>query len=474
MSSNTTAYQGNSQLIVGSVLLVLTFWMFAQSMQAVLLPVIAEDFGIINNPAEMDLLNFAASVTPLFSAACIVAAGGLADRFGRMRFTFIGVILSVIGSAVVALSGNVEVLIIGRCLQGISAACIMPSTLALMKTCFEGKKQVTALTCWSVGSWGGSGFCAIIAGLVEPSFGWRAIFWISAAVAILGALLIAGTPESKAAATDKKFDTFGSAVFIASLICLVLAVSKGRSWGYTDVTFLGTLVIAVTGLITFYRIERNTPTKGVAQLVDFSLFKSRSYSGATLSNFFLNATVGAMVIVNIYLIRGYGLSTSDVATMTITYAVTVLALLPVGQKILAVFGNRLPLIIGVLTTTLGVVLMSMTSIEDLATYRLLVIAGYTMFGLGLGIYATPSTYTAISAAPKEKAAVAAGIYKLASSLGGAIGVALSLAVYSTFDNIHNAVAIGLWLNICFGVLALLVILFTIPRQQKKGLAPKTT
>ncbi|QHM74505.1 Quinolone resistance protein NorB [Mixta theicola] len=464
MSSNTTAYQGNSRLVLGIVLLVLTFWMFAQSMQATLIPIISKDFGISDDPAKMDLLNFAASITPLFSAACIVAAGGLADRFGRMRFAFIGVILSVIGSIMVALSPGVELLILARSIQGISAACIMPSTIALMKTYFEGKKQATALTWWSVGSWGGSGFCAILVGLIEPRFGWQAIYWISAVVAIIGLLLMLGTPESRAAATDKKFDSLGSAIFIASLIALVLAVSKGRSWGYGDFRFLGSMAFAIVGLISFYFVEKSAPGKNIAQLIDFSLFRSRGYFGATLSNFLLNAIAGAMVIVNTYMINGRGFTTGDVATITITYAVAVLVLLPVGQKILFLFGGRLPMIIGTIVTFSGVILMSLTHIESASLYKTLVVTGYAMFGLGLGIYATPSTYTAVSSAPQEKAAVAAGIYKLASSLGGAMGVALSLAVYSAFEDVHQAGAAGLWLNVGFGVVALISILFIIPRN----------
>lgn len=139
-------------------------------------------------------------------------------------------------------------------------------------------------------------------------------------------------------------------------------------------------------------------------------------------------------------------------------------LLPVGQKILFKFGGRLPMVIGTIITFGGVALMAMTSVQDLATYKLLIIVGYAMFGLDLGIYATPSTYTAVSAAPQEKAAVAAGIYKPASSLGSAIGVALLLAMFSAFPDIHQAGAAGLWLNVSFGVMALLSILFIIPRQ----------
>lgn len=471
MSMEDVRYQGNGRLILGIVMLVLTFWMFAQAMQAALIPIIAKDFGIADNPAKMDLLNFAASITPLFSAACVVAAGGLADRYGRIKFTFIGVVLSVIGSVMVAMTPNVEILIVGRGLQGISAACIMPATIALVKTYFAGEKQATALTWWSVGSWGGSGFCTILAGLIEPNFGWQGIYWLNTAVAIIGFALILGTPESRAAPTDKKLDTFGSAIFIASLICLVLAVSKGRSWGYLDVKFLSLIALSVIGLGGFYAVEKRAPEKGIAQLVDFSLFKSRGYFGATLSNFLLNGIAGAMVIVNIYLLQGRGLGTPEVATMTITYAVAVLVLLPVGQKILFLFGGRLPMIMGSATTLFGVVLMSMTHVQDLALYKLLVIVGYAMFGLGLGVYATPSTYTAVSSAPEEKAAVAAGIYKLASSLGGAVGVALSLAVYSAWPDLHQAGAAALWLNAGFGILALLSILFIIPKRQSAGLKP---
>ncbi len=345
----------------------------------------------------------------------------------------------------------------------------MPATIALMKAHFEGQRQATALTCWALGSWGGSGFCALLAGTIEPRFGWQAIFWISAAISILGMLLILGTPESKAPKTDKKFDTLGSIYFVVALIALVLAVSKGRSWGYTDIKFIGTFATAIIFIGVFYVNEKAAASKNIAQLIDFSLFESRGYLGATLSNFLVNLIAGAMVIVNTYLINGRGLTTTEVGIITLTYAIAVLILIPVGQKILFKFGGRLPMIVGCISLFSGVSLMSMTHIVSVESYTTLVRVGYALFGLGLGIYATPSTYTAVSAAPEEKAAVAAGIYKLASSLGGAMGVALSLAVYSTFvsTDIHQAASIGLLLNVGFGILALASIIIIMPKHLGK-------
>ena len=94
------------------------------------------------------------------------------------------------------------------------------------------------------------------------------------------------------------------------------------------------------------------------------------------------------------------------------------------------------------------------------------IIGYLFFGLGLGIYATPSTDTAIANAFR-KVGVAAGIYKMASALGGAFGVALSGAVYaivSNITNIYTGAMIALWLNAGMGILSFIIIMFLVPKQ----------
>lgn len=100
-------------------------------------------------------------------------------------------------------------------------------------------------------------------------------------------------------------------------------------------------------------------------------------------------------------------------------------------------------------------------------YVICCIIGYLFFGLGLGIYATPSTDTAIANAPLEKVGVAAGIYKMASALGGAFGVALSGAVYaivSNITNIYTGAMIALWLNAGMGILSFIIIMFLVPKQ----------
>ena len=100
----------------------------------------------------------------------------------------------------------------------------------------------------------------------------------------------------------------------------------------------------------------------------------------------------------------------------------------VGEKILQKVGAKKPMIWGGLITTFGVGLMGLTFLPDLA-YTIAVFVGFALFGLGLGIYATPSTDTSVSNAPSDKVGEAAGVYKMASSLGSAFGVAISMTAY---------------------------------------------
>ena len=143
--------QGSNKMIIGIVLAVLTFWLFALSMVNII-PAIQADLGI-----SLGTLSIAISITSLFSGMFIVAAGGISDRAGRKKLTYIGLILSIIGSLCLIFAHATPLLIAGRIIQGISAACIMPATIALVNAYFDGADRQRALSYWSFGSWGGGG-----------------------------------------------------------------------------------------------------------------------------------------------------------------------------------------------------------------------------------------------------------------------------------------------------------------------------
>ncbi|WP_026568087.1 MFS transporter [Bacillus sp. UNC41MFS5] len=453
------SYKGTNKLITGIVFGVITFWLFAQSLVNVV-PAVQEDLGI-----SLGTLNIGISLTALFSGIFIVAMGGLADKIGRKKITNIGLILSIIGSLCLVIANGATLLIIGRIIQGFSAACIMPATIALVKTYYEGADRQRALSYWSIGSWGGSGVCSFAGGLIATYLGWRWIFIFSIVFAILGMFLIKDTPESKAETTGKfKFDFVGLGIFIIVMLVLNILINYGSDLGWTSPISLILAVVMIVGAIIFIKVEKS---KKVV-LIDFSLFKNKPYAGATFSNFLLNAIAGTMVVANTYVQVGRGFSAFQSGMLSLGYLVAVLAMIRVGEKILQRIGAKKPMIWGTMITTIGVAIMGLTFLPDLP-YTVVVFIGYALFGLGLGVYATPSTDTSVSNAPSNKVGEAAGIYKMASSLGSAFGVAISATIYGIMsaNSLELGATWGIITNVIFGVLALLSIIFMVPKNAGK-------
>ena len=457
-----TSYKGSNRLIVGIVFGVITFWLFAQTMLNIV-PAVQADLGISSS-----ILNVAISLTALFSGMFMVGSGAMADKFGRVKLTKIGLILSVLGSLCLVFAHGPVLLIIGRIIQGFSAATIMPATLSLMKTYFDGAERQRALSYWSIGSWGGSGICSLFGGMVATYLGWRWIFIFSIIFAILGYLLINGTPESKVAAKDsKKFDFGGLFSFVIMMLTFNLYITNGSSIGWFSPVAIAFIVIFIVSTLILIKIE----TTNTNSLIDFSLFKNRAYSGATLSNFLLNASAGTMFVANTYVQMGRGYSSFQSGLLTIGYLVCVLSSIRLGEKALQKHGARKPMLLGTSLAGVGILLMSLTFIPG-AIYSVFVFIGYALYGLGLGFYATPSTDTAISAAPVNKVGVASGVYKMASSLGGAIGVAISSSVYSVLSansSFEIAGMTGLLVNVLFVAIAVISVVITAPRESENAL-----
>jgi len=492
----TTGYQGSEKLLWGIVLAVVTFWLFAGTTGTVA-PAIMKDVGV-----EAVWMNLAVSITALFSGLFIVLMGGTADRIGRVKIALIGIVVGIVGSALLVFAAGpvaLPLLLTGRALQGFSAACIMPSTMALVKTYWDGPGRQRAVSMWSIGSWGGSGLAALFGGLVVNYVGWRGIFVASIVISAIAFVMILGTPESKVAQTGSAgFDVVGLLLFITGTLSLLIVLLFGSKLGWTNVIVLGLAALAVVAYGVFFKVENGKANP----FMDFSLFKNTTFTGATISNFLLNGTIG-MLIVSQQLIQlagrkpdGTAYSALDAGLLTLGYGIFIIGFIRVGEKLLQRFGPRKPMIWGSLIVVVACLLLMMTHLL-IGQYVILAIIAYSLFGLGLAFYATPSTDAALSNLPAAKAGAGAGIYKMASSLGGAIGAAISLAVFTGMaridpanilgssitngesimagrtDNINMRLAgmIALGVNLVFLLLAILSISMTVPKSSGR-ISPK--
>jgi MFS transporter, DHA2 family, multidrug resistance protein len=468
--------RGKNRLVLGIVLAVVTFWLFAQTTLNVA-PTIRDDLKISDS-----MSNIAVSVAALFSGIFIVAAGGLADRFGRVKLTYVGLVLSALGSLLIAISpgGTASFLITGRIIQGVSAACIMPATLALLKDSFDGKERQRAVSFWSIGSWGGSGLCALFGGLVASSLGWRWIFWISIAVTAVSAVLLRGTAESKGRnAQQYAFDWSGFIAFSIAMVALNVVIGQGDALGWLNPIVIALTIVFVVATVVFFRVESGRADS----FVDLTLFENSTYTGATLSNFLLNGAAGTLLVALALVQQGAGLSSFQAGLLTVGYLIAILGTIRAGEKLLQRMGARRPMLMGCAITGVGILLTTFTFLLA-QQYMIAAFAGFTLFGIGLGLYATPSTDAALSNVPADKAGAASGIYKMASSLGAALGVAISAAIFTALSdlegglnplsevflgrtdniNIRFAGAVALLFNVLMVAVAMVAIARTVPRH----------
>ncbi len=173
--------------------------------------------------------------------------------------------------------------------------------------------------------------------------------------------------------------------------------------------------------------------------------------------------------------------------LTMGYAISILLFIRVGEKLLQRFGPRQLMIWGCLIVCVAIVLLMPTQLM-LSTYQPLAVVAFTLFGIGLGFYATPSTDAALTNLPADQIGAGAGIYKMAASLGASFGVAISAAIFTalsagenilwlegviTFvgrqDNvvIRQAALIALLFNLILVAAAILSIMLTVPKGVAK-------
>ncbi|MDO5697619.1 MAG: MFS transporter [Dermatophilus congolensis] len=507
-TSAQTGYQGNDKVLVGIICGVLTYWLFAQTTFNVA-PSMQRDlhFGA-------GLFSVAISITALVCGILIVVIGGLADRYGRVKVSLWGNVLGLAGALIIAFLPNgsggplpelsegvvmspnpitMPLLFLARIMQGLSAAAIMSGTLALVKAYWAGASRQRAVSLWSIGSWGGASVASFLAGVMErtPVLGWRSIFIVSALFSVISFMLIRTVPESKAeGVASRKFDMTGLILFMVGMVALQVWMTQGGEFGWGSALAMVLLVTAIAFLFGFAKVETNKNNSN--PFIDFRLFKNRTFTGCLLSNMLLNGTASGMVLVTSMLMQTGGtMNALQAGNLTIGYAVGLILFIRMGEKLLQIMGPRKSMIIGCALAGLAIALMLPTNLME-SQYLWFAIVGFTIYGIGVGIYATPSTDTALATLPDHMGGAGAGLYKMSSTIGGAFGLAISSAIYLGIrgqvalggegigvlpamidfvgrqDNLANreAAMVALAVNVLMMVVSVIAIAVTVPKDQK--------
>ncbi len=277
-------------------------------------------------------------------SAFLIAAGRLADVFGRKRFLLLGTALFAAGSILAAAAPGIEVLIAGIALAGSGGALIMPSSMSVLTNVFTGERRGTAIGMWGAATELVSGIGVLIGGVLTGELDWRWIFIVCAAIAG-GVALCAwrGAPESSDPKASRQVDLLGVGLSVTALTSLTLALIQGATWGWGSPAIITLLVLAVVLAAGFVVVERRAPQP----IIDFDFFRQRNFAGSTIVIFALDFSFGALLFfLPLYFQEILGYSPTEVGVLLLPLTGLMVVGSPLGGRAAAAFGPRPPIAIG--------------------------------------------------------------------------------------------------------------------------------
>jgi MFS family permease len=252
---------------------------------------------------------------------------------------------------------------------------------------------------------------------------WRAIFFINPPIA-LGAIAVTlfATRESRDETVGKSVDYPGIAALTISLTALVLALIEGNSWHWGSPRVMALFVTAAVGLAAFVRIE----LRSRAPIVDFGFFRSQSFLGSNLVAFFVTfAMFSQFFFLTLYLQNVLGYSPLQTGLRFLPATVLIIATGPIAGRLSDRIGPRPLMTLGLLLVAGALLIQSRITVHT--GYGLL-LPGFVMMGLGMGLVMSPMSTAAMNAVDRTKAGVASGTLSMSRMIGGTFGVAVMGAI----------------------------------------------
>lgn len=363
----------------------------------------------------------------LVVASLLMTGGVLGDRLGRKGIFMVGIAIFAGGSLLTGLAPTIEVVLIGRVLQAIGPALLVPGSLNIVRAAFDDPaKRAFALGLWSTSSGLAMAVGPIIGGVIVDGWGWRWVFLVNVPLSLLLIAIAARYVPRLAKLTKKgRFDMSGAILTTVGVGALAFAIIEGQNHGWGSPLILGMFALSLVTLTIFVLVERRLADP----LIDVRLYLLPRFAAANISGlvvFF--AFTGSIVYFSAYFQQVQGLDALhagiNVSALGIAFAIAS----TVSGHLVGRIGAKWPLLIGLVVCaagTLGLLRLDTTTPGSLIWWN------FAIFGIGIGLSMSPMAAIAMAAVDASHAGMASAILNSVRQVGQLLGVAvLGALVYA--------------------------------------------
>jgi EmrB/QacA subfamily drug resistance transporter len=380
------------------------------------LPAISRDFG-----GGLALQQWVIDGYLLTLGALILVAGAISDAFGRLVVLRMGLVVFAVSSLLCAFAPSGWVLVAARCLQGVGAAFLVPSSLAMINARFSGAAQARAIGTWT--AYTGTAFVVgpLLGGVLVDALNWRWIFGVNIVpLAVTLYLTSRLSFDESRSGPRAKIDVVGAVLTAVGLTGAVYALIEQQRLGLSDPTVVTSLVVGVLCLVAFPWWERRTPNP----MMPLHIFAARNFAVGNLATVFLYAAVslGTLLVV-LFLQEAAGLSATEAGLATLPIPVLSFFLARWFGTLAGRHGPRLYMALGPLVAAAGYLLM--TSVDTSFDFWTQLLPGLVVFGFGLSMTVSPLTAAILAAVDPAQSGIGSAINNAISRIAGLIAIAFT-------------------------------------------------
>ncbi|PUB24455.1 EmrB/QacA subfamily drug resistance transporter [Promicromonospora sp. AC04] len=382
--------------------------------------------GLPSIRADLDLdpatLSWVQDAYTLVFGGLLLLGARAGDLLGRRRLFIAGLAVFGAASLLIGLAPTGWWMVAARALQGIGAAVVAPTSLALITAHFEGPARAKAVAWYSATAGIGASLGLVVGGALADWVSWRAAFLVNVPIAV--AMIIAA--PRVLAETERRtgrFDVGGAAGATLGMGALVFGIIESGERGWASPVTVGALVTGVVLLALLVVHESRT----AHPIMPLRLFRSRERSGAYAARLlYLGAMIGFFYFTTQYLQDALGFSPLQAGLGFFPMTLVNFAVALAVPRLMRRIPGAALLAVGMALTLVGMAWLSRVDAGD--TYLAAVALPMLLIGAGQGLAFAPLTNSGIAGVAPEDAGAASGLVNTAHQLGMALGLGILVAV----------------------------------------------